>query len=416
MLDIKYIREHAELIKENLKNRGVVLDLDNLLTLDRDRRAHISQIEEMRATRNQGSKDKPSPEEITQMRQVGDNIAHLEKELGTIEADYFKLLKAVPNLTHPDVPIGGEEDFKVLATEGKPPEFDFEPKDHEELMTALDLIDFERATKVTASKFFFAKNELVELNHALMQYGMDIVKKHGFKLIETPDLAKDSILEGIGFNPRGPEAQIYSIENTDLSLIGTAEITVGGYHSNEILDLSNGPIKYAGISHCFRTEAGAYGKTSKGLYRVHQFTKLELFIFCKPGESDEMYNHIRKVEEEIISGLEVPYQVIDVASGDLGGPAYRKFDMEAWMVMKNGYGEVTSASNCTDFQARRLNIRYRKENGETEFVHTLNGTALNNSRWPLIIAENFQTKDGSIKIPKALQKYMDFKEIKKSNS
>lgn len=413
MLDIKYIREHAEEVKKNCENRKIKVDIDRLIELDEQRRAKKTEVDELRATRNQGSKGKPSEEDIIKMRQIGDDIARLEKEFEIIEADYLKLLKTVPNLTHPEVPIGGEEDFKVLATEGKPPKFDFEPKDHEELMIFLDLIDFERATKVTASKFFFVKNELVELNHALMQYGMDIVKKHGFKLIETPDLAKDSILEGIGFNPRGPEAQIYSIENSDLSLIGTAEITVGGYHSNEILDLSNGPIKYAGISHCFRTEAGSYGKTSKGLYRVHQFTKLELFIFCKPEESEIMHNHIREVEEEIISGLEIPYRVIDVASGDLGGPAYRKFDMEAWMVMKNGYGEVTSASNCTDFQARRLNIRYRKENGETEFVHTLNGTALNNSRWPLIIAENFQTKDGGIKIPKVLHKYMGgLKEIK----
>lgn len=413
MLDIKYIRDNAEVVKKNCENRKIKVDIDRLLELDEKRRAKKTEVDNLRATRNQGSKGKPSEEDIIKMRQVGDDIARLEKEFESIEADYLKLLKTVPNLTHPDVPIGGEEDFKVLATEGKPTEFDFEPKDHEELMTSLDLIDFERATKVTASKFFFVKNELVELNHALMQYGMDIVKKHGFKLIETPDLAKDSILEGIGFNPRGPEAQIYSIENTDLSLIGTAEITVGGYHSGEILDLSNGSIKYAGISHCFRTEAGAYGKTSKGLYRVHQFTKLELFVFCKPEESDKMHDHIREVEEEIISGLEVPYQVIDVASGDLGGPAYRKFDMEAWMVMKNGYGEVTSASNCSDFQSRRLNIRYRKEDGETAFVHTLNGTALNNSRWPLIIAENFQTKEGGIKIPKVLQKYMGgLKEIK----
>ncbi len=412
MLDIKYIREHAEIIRENLKNRGVVLVLDKLLSLDHERRNYINQIEEMRAQRNQGSKGKPSDEDIAKMRQVGDDITRLEKELATIEADYNKLMMAVPNLTHPEAPIGTEVDFKVLETNGQPPEFDFKPKDHEELMTALDLIDFERGTKVTGNKFFFVKNKLVQLNHALIQYGMDIVSKHGFKLIETPDLAKDSILEGIGFNPRGPETQVYSIQDSDLSLIGTAEITVGGYHANEILDLSKGPIKYAGISHCFRTEAGAYGKTSKGLYRIHQFTKLELFIFCKPEESEIMHNHICEVEKELISGLEIPYRVIDIASGDLGGPAYRKFDIEAWMTMKNDYGEITSASNCTDYQARRLNIRYRQENGETEFVHTLNGTALNNSRWPLIIAENFQTKDGGIKIPKLLQKYTGFKEIK----
>lgn len=412
MLDIKYIREHAEEVKKNCENRGVKVDIDRLLELDQNRRIKITEVEELRASRNQGSKGKPTEEEIVKMREVGDKITSAEAELLVTETEYKNLLLTVPNLTHPAVPIGKEEDFKVLNIVGEPPKFDFEAKDHEEILVNLDLIDFERATKVSGSKFFYTKNELVELNHALVHYGSDIVKKHGFKLIETPDLAKDKILEGIGFNPRGPEAQIYSIEGQDLSLIGTAEITIGGYHSDEILDFSNGPIKYAGISHCFRTEAGAYGKTSKGLYRVHQFTKLELFIFCKPEDSNEMHDHIRAVEEEIIQGLEIPYRVIDVASGDLGGPAYRKYDMEAWMVMKNDYGEVTSASNCTDFQSRRLNIRYKNENGQNDYAHTLNGTALNNSRWPLILAENFQQEDGSIKIPKALHQYTGFKEIK----
>jgi seryl-tRNA synthetase len=412
MLDIKYIREHAELVKENLKNRGVVLDLDNLLTLDRERRKYISQIEEMRATRNQGSRGKPSPEQIEQMRTVGDTIARLEKELVTIDTDYDKLIKAVPNLTHPDVPTGGENDFKVLATEGKPTKFDFEPKDHEELLSNLGLIDFERGTKVTGNKFYFSKGDLVRLNQALINYGIDIVTKHGYELMETPDLAKDEILEGIGFNPRGPETQIYSIENSDMSLIGTAEITLGGYHANEILDLSKGPKKYVALSHCFRTEAGAYGRTSKGMFRVHQFTKLEMFVYCKPEESENMHHEILEIEKEIADGLGFPYRVIDTASKDLGAPAYRKFDIEAWMVMKNDYGEITSTSNCTDYQSRRLGIRYRKENGETDFVHTLNGTVITLSRFPIAIFENFQTKDGGIKIPKVLQKYTGFKEIK----
>src|SRR3989338_3879739 len=412
MLDIKYIREHAELIKENLKNRGVVLDLDNLLTLDRDRRAHMAQIEELRAQRNQGSKGKPSEEDIAKMRQVGDQIATLEKELATIEIDYNKLLKAVPNLTHPETPIGGEEDFKVLATEGKIPKFNFEPKDHEAILLDLGLIDFERGTKVAGNKFFFSKGDLVRLNQALIQYGIDIVTKHGYELMETPDLAKDEILEGIGFNPRGPETQIYSIDNNDLSLIGTAEITIGGYHANEILDLSKGPKKYVALSHCFRTEAGAYGRTSKGTYRVHQFTKLEMFVFCKPEDSDAMHQEILSIEQEIADGLGFPYRVIDVASGDLGGPAYRKFDIEAYMVMNDGYGEITSTSNCIDYQARRLNIRYRTEGGETAFAHTLNGTAVVTSRFPIAIFENFQTKDGTIEVPKVLHKYTGFKEIK----
>ena len=249
---------------------------------------------------------------------------------------------------------------------------------------------------------------MVRLNQALINYGIDILSAKGFTLIETPDVAKNEILSGIGFNPRGTETQVYSIENTDLSLIGTAEITMGGYHANEILDLTNGPKKYAAISHCFRTEAGAYGKTSKGMYRVHQFTKLEMFIFCKPEDSARMHEELLAAEQAIIDGLEIPYRVIDVASGDLGGPAYRKFDIEAWMTMKNDYGEITSTSNCTDYQSRRLNIRYKKENGTNDFVHTLNGTAVVLSRFPLALVENMQQEDGSVLIPKALQKYTGF--------
>ncbi|OHA18044.1 MAG: serine--tRNA ligase [Candidatus Taylorbacteria bacterium RIFCSPHIGHO2_01_FULL_46_22b] len=413
MLDIKYIREHAEEVKKNCENRGIKVDVDRLLELDEKRRAKISEVEQLRSARNQGSKGKPSDEEITKMREVGDDITRLEKELETIEADYLKSLKAVPNLTHPDAPIGGEADYKVLETVGKVPEFKFKPKDHEELMLALDVIDFERGTKTSGAKFYFTKNDLVLLNHALIQYGVDVLRKHDFVIMETPDLVKNEILSGVGFAPRGPESNTYATEEGDLSLIATAEITLGGYHAREVLDLSKGPLKYAGISHCFRKEAGTYGKASKGLYRVHQFTKLEMFVYCKPEESEALHQELLKIEKEIVDGLELSYQVIDTASRDLGAPAYRKFDIEAWMVMNNGYGEITSTSNCTDYQARRLNIRYRSENGETSFVHTLNGTAVVNSRFPIAIFENFQQKDGSIKIPKVLQKYMGgIKEIK----
>lgn len=419
MLDIKFIRQNLELVKENCKNRRIQVDIDRLIGLDDERRETMHRAEELRALRNLKSKGKPSEEEIVKMREVGSRIQELEVKLQKIELEYRQLLMKIPNLTHPEVPIGGEEDYKVMSEHGKIPKFNFTPKDHEEILTALDLIDFERATKVTGAKFFFLKGDIVRLNRALINYGIDIAGKHGYQLMETPDLAKDEILEGIGFTPRGPEAQIYSIENSDLSLIGTAEITLGGYHANEVLDLSKGPKKYVALSHCYRTEAGAYGRESKGLYRVHQFTKLEMFVFCKPEDSDAMHKEILSIEQEIAEGLELPYRVIDIASGDLGGPAYRKFDIEAWMVMKNGpvsptggYGEITSTSNCTDYQSRRLNIKYRKENGETDFAHTLNGTAVNNVRWPLAIVENYQTKKGTIKVPKVLQKYAGIKEIK----
>ena len=411
MLDIKFIRENIDLIKENCQKRHVDVDIESLIKLDEDRRALQKQTEDLRAQRKSQSKGKPSPEDIAKLRAVGNEIAALEQKMAEVEKGYTELLLRVPNLTHPDSPVGGESDFKVVATVGKPPAFTFTPKDHDELLLNLDLIDFERGAKVAASKFYFTKNNLVRLNYALINYGLDILSEAGFTIIETPDVAKNEILSGVGFNPRGTETQIYSIENTDLSLIGTAEITMGGYHAGEILDLSQGPKKYAALSHCYRTEAGAYGKTSKGLYRVHQFTKLEMFVYCKPEDSEQIHKELLALEQKIADGLELPYQVIDVASGDLGGPAYRKYDIEAWMTMKNDYGEVTSTSNCTDYQARRLNIKYRKEDGTTEYVHTLNGTAVVLSRFPLALVENNQQEDGSVHIPKALQPYTGFKKL-----
>lgn len=411
MLDIKFIRENLKLIKENCKNRHVTVDLDSLIVLDEQRRALQKEADELRSQRKTQSKGKPSQEDIARLRKMGDDIAALENKMQEVEKNYHEILLQIPNLTHPDSPIGGEADFKIITKGGNPPEFSFTPKDHDELMLNLDLIDFERGAKVAASKFYFAKNNLVRLNQALVNYGLDILSQNGFTLIETPDVAKNEILSGIGFNPRGTETQVYSIENTDLSLIGTAEITMGGFHTNEVLDLTNGPKKYAALSHCFRTEAGAYGKTSKGMYRVHQFAKLEMFVFCKPDDSERMHTELLELEKTIIGGLELPYQVIDVASGDLGGPAYRKYDIEAWMTMKNDYGEVTSTSNCTDYQARRLNIKYKKEDGTNEFVHTLNGTAVVLSRFPLALIENFQQADGSVLVPKALQKYTGFEKL-----
>ena len=411
MLDIKFIRENIELVKQNCVNRRAKVDLDQLLVLDEERRALTQEIDTLRGQRNTTSKGKPSDEEITKMREVGESIKNLETSLAKIEAEYTSLLLQVPNLTHKDSPIGGEEDFCVVSTLGTKPEFNFLPLDHETLLTKRGLIDFERGAKVAGAKFYFLKNDLVRLNQAMIAYGMDIVTAHGFELLETPDLAKNSILEGIGFNPRGTETQVYSIEGTDLSLIGTAEITVGGYHKDEILDLSIGPKKYVALSHCFRTEAGAYGRESKGLYRVHQFTKLEMFIYCKPEDSEKLHQELLAIEQEICNGLDLHYRVIDIASGDLGGPAYRKYDLEAWMTMKDGgFGEITSTSNCTDYQSRRLNIKYKTAEGKNEFVHTLNGTAVVTSRFPIALVEQNQQADGLIKVPEVLQKYMGGKE------
>lgn len=405
MLDISFIRFHVEEIKQNCLNRAVRVDIDRLLELDNERRDFVQQIDEFRSVRNRKSKIKPTDEEIVTMREIGDRIAHLEERLAEIEAEYKELLFSVPNLTHPDAPIGSEEAYRVLETHGKIPSFGFEAKDHERLFVEREMLDFERGAKVSGAKFYFSKGKLVRINQALIQYAMDIVEKRGFGLMETPDMAKQEAMDASGFNPRGKESQIYHIEGHDLNLIGTAEITVLGYHANEVLDVSDGPKKYAALSHCFRTEAGAYGRTSKGLYRVHQFTKLELFLFCRPEDSEEMHWHLLAVEKEICDGLGFAYRVIDTPSGDLGGPAYRKFDIEAWMVTADGYGEITSTSNCLDYQARRLNIKYKTAEGKTAFVHTLNGTAMALSRIPIAIVEQFQQKDGRIAVPKVLRRY-----------
>ncbi|MCF6276525.1 MAG: serine--tRNA ligase [Candidatus Magasanikbacteria bacterium] len=416
MLDINFIRKNIDLIKQNVKDRFVDLDIDRLLDVDKKRRGIIVKLEDKRASRNKGSKSKPTPEEIEELKRVGLEIKGLETELELVDVDYFDLYKRVPNLIHPKTPRGGEEDFKVLEIKGEKPNFSFDAKNHDELMENLNMIDFERGAKIAGSKWYFLKNDAVLLERALISYGLEILQDYNFDLMITPDLAKTEILEGAGFNPRGEEDQIYKIENEELNLIGTAEIPLAGYHANETIDLSNGPIKYAGLSHCFRKEAGAYGRTSKGIYRVHQFTKLEMFVFCKPEESEKIHQELLEMEQKICDGLEIPYRVIDIPTGDLGAPAYRKYDIEAYMNMvgeNGGYGEITSASNCTDYQARRLNIKYKKEDGSTEFVHTLNGTAIVASRFPIAILENLQQEDGSILIPKVLQKYIGKEKIER---
>ena len=418
MLDINFIRENLDSIKKNISNRRMNVDLTRLIELDDFRRESIIQIEKLRNVRNSGSKTKPSEDEISKMREIGGQIKALELKLDEIYPEYIEILTSVPNITHPDAPVGEEKDFAVLEKKGNIPTFVFDAKTHDVLMQDLDLIDFERGAKVAGSKYYYSKGDLVRLNQALLNYAIDITTKHGYLLIETPDVAKHDILAGVGFNPRGKETQIYSIEITDLGLIGTAEITVGGYHKDEILDLGDGPKKYVALSHCFRTEAGAYGSANKGLYRVHQFTKLEMFVYCKPNDSEELHNEILEIEKEICDGLELAYRVIDTPTADLGAPAYRKYDIEAFMVMKNedgdGYGEITSTSNCTDYQARSLNIKYKDENGNKSYVHTLNGTAVVMSRFPLAIFEQKQLDDGSIEIPKALVPYFGKDKIVKN--
>ena len=317
-------------------------------------------------------------------------------------------------MVHPDAPVGklDTENLEVKKV-GTPRKFDFEPKDHVQIAEELDLLDFDRGTKVSGPKFYYLKNDAVFLEQALIQYALNTLRKHGFELFITPDVAREEVLKGIGFNPRGNESNVYAIEEEGTCLVATAEITLGGYHSGEILDKAKLPLLYGGLSHCFRREAGAAGQFSKGLYRVHQFDKVEMFVYSTPEQSDELHAKLREIEEEIFTGLGIPFHVVDTCTGDLGAPAYRKWDLEAWMPGRNGgeYGEVTSTSNCTEYQARRLNIKYKDDDGKNKYVHTLNGTAIAVGRAMLAILENYQNEDGSVTIPEVLVPLCGFDKI-----
>jgi len=421
MLDIKFIRENAELAKKNAKNRLSNVDIDELLELDKKRRDLEVEVETLRAKRNTASKSKPTLEQIEEMKKVGDEIQKIEKELGPIDQKFFELLMQVPNLTHPDVKVSeNEDDNVVLEQKSEPTKFDFTPLDHVQLAEKLNLIDFERGAKVSGAKFYYFKNEVALLELALTQYAFEVAVKHGFTPFITPDLAKRDILDKMGYSPRGESTQVYNIENSDLSLIGTAEITMGGYHKDEVLTEDELPKKYVALSHCFRTEAGAYSKFSKGIFRVHQFTKVEMFEYTMPEKSEEAHKELLEIEKEIFEGLKVPFRVIDHCTADLGAPSYRTYDLEAWMPGKpnkegklGDWAEITSTSNCTDYQSRALNIKYQNQKGDKKYVHMINGTTIAMTRPIIAILENNQNKDGSVTMPEVLHKYLQFKEIKR---
>ncbi len=320
----------------------------------------------------------------------------------------------IPNMSHPDAPTGaGEESNTEIKRVGEPTNFGFEPKDHVQLGQELDLFDFDTATRVSGTKFYYLKNQAVFLELALSRFAMEVLQGEGFTPMITPDIARESVVAGIGYNPRGSESNIYNLEDGEGCLVGTAEITLGGYYGGQILDAEQLPIRLAGISHCFRREAGAAGQFSKGLYRVHQFTKVEMFVLTHPSESEAELERLRSLEERIFTKLEIPFRVVDTCTGDLGGPAYRKYDLEAWMPGRGetgDWGEITSTSNCTDYQSRRLGVRFR-DGGDKQFVHMLNGTAIAISRALIALIENHQQADGSITIPKQLVPYTGFDRI-----
>jgi seryl-tRNA synthetase len=413
MLDLRYVRENPEAVAENCRNRGVEADVDLVVGLADRRSELIQELNELKQQQNQlaksvgGERDLERRQNlIAESRRMKEVIPEREAELQVVEGRLRKEMLKIPNMTHPDSPIGKDDTENVeLRCVGEIPTFDFEPKDHVELGEALGIIDFEAGTKVAGSKFYFLRGDAVLLELGLVRYALDMLIERGYEPTITPDLARDEALVGAGFIPRGPETQIYSIEDSDLSLVATAEITLAGSLAGEILDEEKLPLRLAGLSHCFRTEAGSHGRASRGLYRVHQFTKVEMFGFTTPEQSDAMHEEMLGIEEEIFQGLGLPYRVVDICTGDLGGAAYRKYDLEAWMPGRDAYGEITSTSNTTDYQARRLQIRYRKNGGRPQLLHTLNGTAIAVSRALIPLLENYQQEDGSIRLPEALVPY-----------
>lgn len=417
MLDPRILADRRDEIAASCKARGVVADVDAVIASYAEVTNKQTELNEANRKRNEhqkAGKKKLEPEEreahTAEGRALKEAVARIESDLDAARGRFDEKLGELPNFLHPESPIGGEEDFAEIRRVGEPADLGFDAADHLQIAERGDLLDFEAGARVAGTKFYYLKNDAVLLELALQRYALDILLEDGFTPYVTPDLARPDIVAGLGYNPRGDETQIYSIENANLCLVGTAEITLGGLYADQILDGEDLPLKLAGISHCFRTEAGAAGRESKGLYRVHQFTKVEMFAITRPEDSEEMHTHLLSLEERIYQGLELPYRVIDIASGDLGAPAYRKFDVEAWMPGRGeggSYGEISSASNCTDYQARHLKIRFRRPGSKkNEHVHMLNGTAVANSRVILALLENHQQADGSVRVPQALQPYV----------
>ena len=417
MLDPRSLAERRAEIEDSCRKRGIEADVPAAIALYERVAALQTEVNDANRRRNEhqaSGKRKMEPAEreahASEGRKLKEEVGRIEADLSGVRQQLDAAIATLPNFLHPESPIGGEEDFRELRRVGEPRQFDFEPLDHLGVAARLDAVDFESGAKVAGQKWYYLKNDAVLLELGLQRYALDVLLEEGFTPYVTPDVAKPEIVDGLGYSPKGPETQIYSLANADLCLVGTAEITLGGLYADSILDDEKLPLKLAGLSHCFRTEAGAHGRESKGLYRVHQFSKVEMFVFTRPEDSEAMHQELLAIEERLFQGLEIPYRVIDVASGDLGAPAYRKFDLEAWMPGRGeqgDWGEITSTSNCTDYQSRRLRVRFRRKGSKkVEHVHMLNGTAIANSRCLVALLENHQRADGSLAIPKGLQPYV----------
>lgn len=411
MLDIQFIRNNKDLVAQKAKDKQIPTDIPRLLQLDEERRKLLQAAEALRAQRNDNAEKmkggKPESSLIETGKRIKADLAAAEERLSIVDAEYQDVLATVPNITPDDTPLGGEEANRAEKHWGKTADKPFTVVDHLTWGERRGLIDFERGAKVAGAKFYFLKGSLAQLDLAVLQMGMQLAVTHGFTPMLVPHMVTTRVASGTGYLPRGEERQIYKIEGEDLNLIATAEMPITGYHADEIIDEKDLPLLYVGLSPSYRMEAGAYGKHSKGLYRVHQFNKLEMYAFCKPEDSEAVHQKLVSIEEELCQLLEIPYQLVRIASGDLGAPAYKKFDIEYWSPVDRAYRELMSCSNVTDYQARRLNIRYRTAEGGTALVHTLNGTAAAMSRIPIALIENHQQADGSVRLPEALRLYMN---------
>jgi seryl-tRNA synthetase len=410
MLDIRFVRENAELVAEKSKQKGYEVDIKKLLALDENRRKLLEEIQRLRSERNELAEKtkagKPKPHDVEQGKKLKRSLAEIEKQLSPVYEQYNKLLREIPNITPDDTPLGGERDNVEIKKWGKAEKPAYNVKDHLTWAEERGLVDFERGAKVAGNKFYYLSGPLVNLELAIINLGLELAQKHGFTPMLMPHMVNTRILEGAGFSAKGDEKQIYKIDGEDLNLIATAEIPLTGYHADEILEAKDLPHQYAGLSPSYRVESGAYGKHNRGLFRTHQFEKLELYVYCRPEDSEDWHRKMVALEEEFCQMLEIPYRIVRIAAGDLGAPAYKKFDIEYFSPVDGSYRELMSCSNVTDYQARRLIIRYKTKNGESSYVHTLNGTLAAMSRIPIVIIENFQDKEGKVSLPKALHPYM----------
>lgn len=409
MLDIRYIREHADEVAEKAEQKGYKVDIKSLLKLEDKRVELLQKLESNQATINEASKQfqakQPSEMQRKKLQQTKELIAQIQEEVRENNKELFPLVSSVPNIFPDDTPLGGEEANEEIKTHGKADKADV--KDHLTWAEEKGYVDFERGAKVAGHKFYYLKSKLVELDLALLQFALQHVIKAGFYPLGVPHMVNTRTLEGAGFSAKGKEKQVYKIEDEDLNLIATAEIPLTGFFADEIIPSEWLPSRMAGWSPSYRVEGGAYGKHNKGLFRTHQFNKVELYVYCKPEQSEEQHQKLLEIEEKICQELGIPYRVVRIAGGDLGAPAYKKYDVEYWSPADKAYRELMSCSNCTDYQARRLNIRYKNDQGQTEPVHTLNATAAATSRLMIAIIENHQQKNGSVAIPKSLQPYMN---------